>query len=82
MKNREAARLADAMLEKFGPEAVSECDARAQYRLALADHAGAAAWRRAAMKARHPQPFGTKAQQNKGKRVQPAFQKRNNQKGR
>lgn len=37
---------------------------------------------RAAMKAQHPQPFGTKAQQNKGKRVQPAFQKRNNQKGR
>jgi len=37
---------------------------------------------RAAMKAHHPQPFGTKAQQNKGKRVQPAFQKRNNQKGR
>jgi hypothetical protein len=37
---------------------------------------------RAAMKAHHPQPFGTKAQQNKGKRVQPAFQTRNNQKGR
>jgi hypothetical protein len=37
---------------------------------------------RGAMKAHHPQPFGTKAQQNKGKRVQPAFQKRNNQKGR
>ncbi len=37
---------------------------------------------RAAMKTQHPQPFGTKAQQNKGKRVQPAFQKRNNQKGR
>ncbi|HWF63943.1 MAG TPA: hypothetical protein VN685_04960 [Rhizomicrobium sp.] len=37
---------------------------------------------RAAMKARHPQPFGTKAQQNKGKRVQAAYQKRNNQKGR
>ncbi len=37
---------------------------------------------RAAQKAAHPQPFGTKAQQNKGKKVQPAFQKRNNQKGR
>jgi hypothetical protein len=37
---------------------------------------------RAALKAPHPQPFGTKAQQNKGKRVQPAYQKRNNQKGR
>jgi hypothetical protein len=37
---------------------------------------------RSAMRAQHPQPFGTKAQQNKGKRVQPAFQKRNNQKGR
>lgn len=37
---------------------------------------------RAATRVQHPQPFGTKAQQNKGKRVQPAYQKRNNQKGR
>ena len=29
-----------------------------------------------------PKPYGTKAQNNKGNKVQPAFQKRNNQKGR
>ncbi len=51
MKNREAARLADAMLEKFGMDAVSECTARAQYRHALGDFGGEAAWRRAALKA-------------------------------
>ena len=30
----------------------------------------------------YPKPYGTKAQNNKGNKVQPAFQKRNNQKGR
>ncbi len=29
-----------------------------------------------------PTPYGTKAQNNKGNKVQPAYQKRNNQKGR
>lgn len=29
-----------------------------------------------------PKPYGTKAQSHKGNKVQPAFQKRNNQKGR
>jgi hypothetical protein len=29
-----------------------------------------------------PKPYGTKAQNNKGNKVQPAYQKRNNQKGR
>jgi len=52
LKIREAMRLADAMLEKYGADAISECMARAQYRHALADYAGEAAWRRAAMKAR------------------------------
>lgn len=30
----------------------------------------------------YPKPYGTKAQNHKGNKVQPAFQKRNNQKGR
>jgi len=30
----------------------------------------------------YPKPYGTKAQSHKGNKVQPAFQKRNNQKGR
>jgi len=29
-----------------------------------------------------PKPFGTKAQNNKGNKMQAAYQKRNNQKGR
>jgi len=58
LKNREAARLADFMMEKYDVDAVSECIARAQYRLALADYVGEAAWRRAAMKVRQKSEAG------------------------
>jgi hypothetical protein len=47
-----------AMLEKYGADAVSECTARAQYRHALVDYAGEAAWRRAALKARQKSTRG------------------------
>ena len=37
---------------------------------------------RATPQPHYPQPYGTKAMKSKGNLVQPAFQKRNNQKGR